>query len=133
MKEEKEKISKKVPKVVELDTVLTSYLDSTMDFGTKISMSGLANELQISRNKDGHPHPYTVRNKLDEAFKYVDVLKNFKQHRTKKGILSEIEKIEPKEVNMERVLDALLKIKEEISNLRKEIETLKHEKSNTTI
>lgn len=115
---------KKIPKVVELDTVLTSFLDSRMEFGTKMTMSSLSEELDISSTKSGHPHMNTVRNKLDEAFKYVDILKNFKQHR-RKGILYEIEKIEPREVNMERILDALLKIREEVSNLKKDIEQLK--------
>lgn len=110
------KKQKKVPKTVELDTALVSYLDSVMENGDRMNMTRLSKEIEL---KSGHPHMNTVRNKLDEAFKFRDVLNDFKEHR-RDGILVEVEKIEKNEVTMERLLDIIIKIKEEIIKIKEE-------------
>jgi hypothetical protein len=121
---------RKIPKVVELVSVLASYLDSEMEYGESMNMTPLAKEIDLNGSS---PHVDTVRNKLTEAFIFKDVLKDFNPI-YEEGKLVRIDKIEPKEeINMERILNILTKIlsenhtdlKKDLADLKKEISEVK--------
>lgn len=113
---EKKKIKRNIPKVVELVNILASYLDSEMDYDESTLMTPLSEEIGS--------HVDTVRNKLTEGFVLRDVLIDFKPT-FEDGKLTRVEKIRRQEVNMERVLNVLIQLSQDITKLKEDINEIK--------
>lgn len=131
----KKKLQERTPKVIELVNVLSSYLDSTMESGQSIGLTKLAKEIEVSyKDQLGHkkttnPHVNTLRNKLTEGFILRDVLANFKAEYNKNKLVRVIKlekSVISEELDMSRILNALLQIKEEQIRIRNEIEKFKN-------
>lgn len=110
VKIKKSKKQEKLPKVAELVSALASFMDSGTDYGADYGMTRLSKEIEL---KNSNPHVDTVRNKLTEHFLMRDALKDWMPV-WNNGRLIRVRKAEPKEINMERILDALLKINEKL-------------------
>lgn len=113
---ERKKTKRTIPKVVELVNILASYLDSEMDYDESKLMTPLSKEIGS--------HVDTVRNKLTEGFVLRDVLIDFKPT-FEDGKLTRIEKIRRQEVSMERVLNVLLQLSQDIAKLKEDINEIK--------
>lgn len=128
MSESEQKKDDKIPKGIELINQLASFLSSDMEYGQSIAMTPLSEKIIVAGIK---PHVHTIRNKLLEGFVLRDILKDFKPTYDK-GEIVRIEKIDPTEVSMERIMNILMKmndklndINKKIANVEKEIESLK--------
>lgn len=113
---------KKIQKVVEVVSCMVSRIND-LEYGQKLSMSAMAKELE---RKEGGTHSWTIRNKLTEGFLWKDSLKDCEPEKNEEGWVIGIRKVEPREVSTERILDILIKIKDEQILIKKEIEQLKH-------
>jgi hypothetical protein len=126
--------NKKLPKVIELVSSLATFMDSETEYGQEYGMTKLSKEIKLNRpnGKIGSPSVGTIRDKLTEHFVLRDALKDWQPgyestiiDGKKESILKKVRKIEPNEVNMERILNILIGIKEEQAKIRKEIEDIK--------
>lgn len=117
-KKNKIKHGEKVPKVAELVSTLSTFMDSETDYGADFGMTRLSKEIEL---KNGNPHVNTVRNKLTEFFLMRDALRDWEpvwKVSEKSKILDRVRKEEPKEINMATISDMLINIQKDLDSLK---------------
>lgn len=114
----------KIPKVVELVSVLASFLDSGTDAGAEYGMTRLSKEIEV---KKGNPHVNTVRQKLTEGFLFKRVLENWEATYRKDGMVDRIRKVNKGEVSMTKLSDMILQLQRDMIDLKQELNSLREQ------
>ena len=107
----------KIPKSVELTSLLASYLDSTMDYGDEISITSLASQIELVNGSN--PHVHTTEKEMRKWLIIQRIAPSLQFIEDKeKGIISRIRKIEPSDVTFKK------EIRNQVINIQNQIDKM---------
>lgn len=107
----------KIPKVIELVSALSTFLDSETEEGDEFGMTNLRRQVFLPNGKN--PHFNTLTQKLTEGFLLKDILGDWEATINKENQMVErIKKIGTKKNN--DIIELLLEIKKDMRELKKE-------------